>query len=523
MDSEDTSGLSLREYAAVVWRHKWLIIVIVVVATVGAYYYSHSKTPLYRATTQLMYAPPIDTSTTLANQASDPVAMSIQVQSVSNVIDTPEVQQAAATDLGPTRATYSVSAEVIASDAATGSSYTNLVEVAAVSTDPKVAARAANAYATAFMNWRKKNELNAIGKAQAAIETQISEFKTPASQTSLDYSVLLNRQTDLQLRAATATGDFVVLVPAYPPSAPFSPKPLRSAMLGLGVGLILGLGVAFLREQFDTSIRSHREVGEILNLPILGRIPRITPATLKGGPLVALTDSEGAAAEAVRVLRSNLEFFSLDERVRSLLIVSAQKGEGKSLTVANLAVTLAMAGKSVVLVDGDLRRPRLHQAFDMKNEVGLSTVLSGQSTLLDALQPYTIAAVAGVGGNGSQPTPEAFGEPGSPRLFVLTSGPVPPNPGEMMASRRFETLLEELHASSIDHVLVDSPAFMPVGDAAAVAANVDGLVLVVNIERTSRPELEDTREFLAPLPCRKLGVIAVSEKFTGSDYYYRHT
>ena len=378
MDSEDTSGLNLREYAAIVWRHKWLIVVIAVVATVGAYYYANSKTPLYRATTQLMYRPPIDTSTTLANQASDPVAMAIQVQSVSNVIDTPAVQQAAETDLGPTRATYSVSAEAIASDAATGSNYTNLVEVTAVSTDPKVAARAANAYAKAFNDWRKKNEVDSIAQALTAIEKQISRFQTPASQTSPDYSVLLNYRTDLLLRAATATGDFLVLVPASPPSAPFSPKPVRSAMLGLGVGLILGLGLAFFREQFDTSVRSHREVSEILDLPILGRIPRITSASLKSGPLVALTDSGGAAAEAVRVLRSNLEFFSLDERVRSLLIVSAQKGEGKSLTVANLAITLAMAGKSVVLIDGDLRRPRLHQAFDMKNAVGLSTVLSGQ-------------------------------------------------------------------------------------------------------------------------------------------------
>jgi polysaccharide biosynthesis transport protein len=522
LDSEDTSGLNLREYAAIVWRHKWLIIVIAVVATVGAYYYANSKTPLYRATTELMYVPPIDTSTTLVNQASDTVYMSLQVQSVPNVIAAPEVEQAAAIALGPTRATYSVSAEVIASDAATGSNYTNLVEIAAVSTDPRVAARAANAYRDAFIDWRKKYEVESIAKALAAIETQISAFKTPESQTSTDYSVLVNRRTDLQLRSATATGDFVVLVPASPPRVPFSPKPVRSAMLGLGVGLILGLGLAFLRAQFDTSVRSHREVSEILSLPILGRIPRITPATLKSGPLVALTDSDGAAAEAVRVLRSNLEFFSLDERVRSLLIVSAQKGEGKSLTVANLAITLAMAGKSVVLIDGDLRRPRLHQAFDMRNEVGLSTVLSGQSTLAEALQPYTFPGLASVGGNGSQPAPEVFGQPGSPRLFILTSGAVPPNPGEMMASRRFETLLEEVHGSPIDYVLVDSPAFLSVGDAAAIAAKVDGLVLVVNIERTSRPELEDTREFLAPLPCRKLGVVAVSEKFTGGDYYHRH-
>ena len=174
------------------------------------------------------------------------------------------------------------------------------------------------------------------------------------------------------------------------------------------------------------------------------------------------------------------------------------------------------------LIDADLRRPRVHQAFDLKNEVGVSTVLSGKTALVDALQPYRPPEIL-VSGNGNAPAAKLeLGEPGHERLVVLTSGPLPPNPGEMVASQRFEAILKELSDASVDYVLVDTPAFLSVGDAAALAARVDGLLYLANIETLTKPELEEAREFLAPLPCRKLGVIAVSEKFTGGgDYYYR--
>ena len=519
MDSEDTSGLSLRDYAAVVRRRLWLIIILTSLFTVAAYFYADSKTRLYQASALLMYDPPISTSQSIEGRATDPQSVTVQLQNMGNEIANPQVRSKVRIALGST-APYSVSASVVMSDSGS-SSYSRTASITAESSNPKTAARAATAYALALIEWRKGNEITQLDQAIAVVQPRVDRLKKSAP-TSTEYFIALSRLTDLLQMKETANGDYRVLVPASVPTAPVSPRPVRSAMLGFGAGLILSLGLAFLLEQFDVRIRSHREVSEILRLPTVGRLPRISASDLKQGPLVTVTEPHGAAAEALRVLRSNLDFFSLDEHLRSLVIVSALKGEGKTFTLANLGVTLALAGKGVVLIDGDLRRPRLHQAFDLGNEVGLSSVLSGQKTLKEALQAYSPSLLLHDGGNGAKPSSTEFGEPEATRLFILTSGPTPPNPGEMVASQRFEALLKDLFGSGADYVMIDTPAFTSVGDAAALAARVDGLMVLVNIESTTKPRLEETREFLDPLPCRKLGVIAVSEKFTGTDYYYYH-
>jgi succinoglycan biosynthesis transport protein ExoP len=511
--------VSLRDYAGVIRRNLWLIVLITAVCAVGAYLYSNNKTRMYEASTEIMYNPPISTTQSLGTQAQDPLAVTVELQNVANEIANPQVDKKASGYLPADAAPFSVSATAVVGDQSQGG-YTRVASIIADSPSAKTAAAAANAYAKALIEWRKENQLGQIDQAIAVVQPRVTALATKAPN-STEYYLAVSRLNDLQTLKQTANGDYTVIVPAVPPAVPYSPKPMRSAMMGLAAGLVLGLGVAFLRDQFDTSLHSHREVSEALDLPTVGRIPKIPAGELSHGPLVAMTEPDGGAAEALRVLRSNLDFFNLDQRVRSLVIVSAHKGEGKTLTACNLALTLALAGKTVVLVDADLRRPRIHQAFGLKNEVGISTVLSGKTVLVDALQPYHPPAVL-VSGNGNTPTADlGLGEPGHERLVVLTSGPLPPNPGEMVASQRFETILSELTDASVDYVIVDTPAFRSVGDAAALAAQVDALLYLANIETLSKPELEEAREFLAPLPCRKLGIVAVSEKFSGvGDYYY---
>ncbi|HJW74087.1 MAG TPA: Wzz/FepE/Etk N-terminal domain-containing protein [Thermoleophilia bacterium] len=519
MDSEETAGLSLRQYAAVLRRHVWLIVIVTLVATVGAYLYSNSKTRLYEASTQVMYDPPISTSQSISAQARDPLSITVELQNIGNEIANPEVYNKVVAVLGADTAPYSVSASAVIGDAM--SSYSTTASITAQSPDPETAAKAANAYAAALIQWRKDNQVKQLEQAIAVVQPRVDRLKTSAPDTT-EYFIAVSRLTDLLQMKETANGDYRVIVPASVPAVPIYPRPQRSAIMGFGVGLILALGVAFVLEQFDVRIRSHREVSETLHLPTVGRIPKIPAAELGHGPLISLTEPGGTAAESLRVLRSNLEFFNLDRRLRSLVIVSAHKSEGKTLTACNLALTIALAGKTVVLIDGDLRRPRVHQAFDLKNEVGVSTVLSGKTALVDALQPYRPPELVVSGNGNAPPTKLELGEPGHERLVVLTSGPLPPNPGEMVASQRFEGILKELTDASVDYVLVDTPAFRSVGDAAALAARVDGLLYLANIETLTKPELEEAREFLEPLPCRKLGVIAVSEKFAGGgDYYYR--
>jgi succinoglycan biosynthesis transport protein ExoP len=355
------------------------------------------------------------------------------------------------------------------------------------------------------------------------------------------------------------TGNYRVIAEALPPESPSSPKPLRDAALGFAVGLFGGIGLAFLLEQLNTRLRSHREVAETLHMPIVARVPRLTKHTLKKGPLVVVNEPGSSAAESLRMLRSNLDFLSVDDHLSSVLVTSTVQGEGKSLTVCNLAITLAMDGRKVVVIDGDLRRPALHRYFGLGNEVGLSSVLAGRLPLAKALQRYDLPFVSwgpnGSGGNGSRPSaaaegplgaagltgaggqagaagspgaagPMAVAAPGagkSPRLYVLTSGPLPPNPGEIVASKRFDAILAELKSSIVDFVLVDTPAMMPVGDAAAMATKVDGMFMLVNMESTTRTMLVEVREYLDPLPCRKLGAIVVREHLKRAEYYrYRY-
>ena len=331
------------------------------------------------------------------------------------------------------------------------------------------------------------------------------------------------RLQDLQLLAATATGNFRVLVPATVPETPVSPKPLRSAILGFGVGLFAAIGLAFLLEQFDTRLRDADDAARILRLPIIGRIPRISKRLLDNSALVTFTEPDGTSAEAFRMLRANLSYVNVDGDVRSVLLTSCLQGEGKSITIANLAVTLAMGGKKVIVMDADLRRPRMHKYFGLPNENGVSTVISGETELTTAMQPVPTAPVP----PGKRPVSFktwAAGAGERSRLYVLTSGPAVPNPGEIVLSRRFAQIIATLTPKA-DILLIDSPAMLVVGDTPVLADKVDGLLFLVEPDVVGTHHLARAREQLDKLPCALLGVIIARRKDSGSyhapRYYYR--
>ncbi len=259
-------------------------------------------------------------------------------------------------------------------------------------------------------------------------------------------------------------------------------------------------------------------MAQVLRQPVLGRIPRISKRLLGEHTVATLSDPDGHAAEAFRLVRTNLDFMSVDAHVHSLLVTSGIQGEGKSVTVANLAVAMALAGKKVIVVDGDLRRPRQHQYFGLDNEHGVSTVTTGKGPLDSALQKVVVTS-SGNGANGVDFEGWAAGSEGVTSLYVLTSGPLPPNPGEIVASRRFAGMIETL-VSTADIVLVDSPALLAVGDTAALASTVDGLVFLVDMHVATRPMLERAAEQLGKLPCAALGIIVRTDGEHRQGRYY---
>jgi capsular exopolysaccharide synthesis family protein len=268
---------------------------------------------------------------------------------------------------------------------------------------------------------------------------------------------------------------------AQVPGSPVSPQPVRNLGLALILGLLLGVGVAVLRELLDTSVSSAEDVALVTAAPILGHI-NLDPAAVKLAPGEALA---GATpwAEAFRVLRTNMQYVEVDHEQKVFVVTSSLPSEGKSTTAVNLAITLALAKRRVVLVECDLRRPLIAKRLDLDAAIGTTSVLIGKVELSDALQTY--------------------GESG---LRVLSSGPLPPNPSELLQSRAMEKLLGDLR-SDFDVVILDAPPLLPVTDAALLTAQADGALIVVHHGKTTRDQLSHAIERLESVDAKAVGVV----------------
>jgi non-specific protein-tyrosine kinase len=414
----------------------------------------------------------------------------------------------------------------VSTDLSLGSSsvsYTNAASISAVSTDAPESAAVANAYSQAVIEWSRAQQRARIDQSVAALSENLKSYTTAESRRSSEYLLLAQSLQNLRVLGLAVTSEFQVLVPATAPTAAFAPRPVRSAIVALSGSLLAAIALVLLFEVFSTRPHGRSDVTEALGLPIVGVIPEVSKRAMSSGKLITMTDPDAGASEALRLLRSNLDYVNVHD-VSSLLVTSCVAGEGKSTTVCNLAVTLAMAGKKVVVVDGDMRKPRVHEYFGLANDTGLSSVIAGTAQLADALQPVDLPAPGQRRkGDGGSP-PDSGPASARPRhLVVLTSGPHPPDPGELVASREFGAVMAGLRKSSVEFIIVDSPALLEVGDAAAMSAQMEGLLMVVDADKVGRPMLHEVRDLLAPLPCHKLGVVLVRAKDGRSGYgHYGH-
>jgi capsular exopolysaccharide synthesis family protein len=267
-------------------------------------------------------------------------------------------------------------------------------------------------------------------------------------------------------------------------------------LLAAAIGMLLALGAAFLLDYLDDTIKTPDDVQSATSLPTLGAIARIEGETV-AEKLVTVSQPKSPNAEAYRVLRTNLLFSAVDNPPRVLLVTSSSPSEGKSTTLANLGVVMAQQGQRVVLLDSDLRRPTLHRLFQLPNQSGLTNcLLHEHPSAADFMQPTKVE-----------------------NLSVLTTGPLPPNPAELLGSARFGELLNDLQAHA-DVILLDSPPALAVTDAPVLARQVDGVLLVVDAGVTRRQWATNAQETLSKVGAKVLGVALNRLKPKGSGYYY---
>jgi tyrosine-protein kinase len=306
---------------------------------------------------------------------------------------------------------------------------------------------------------------------------------------------------------------------------------------------LLGIGLAALLEALDSRLRTSESIVDRLGLPLLARIPE-PPRKLDRNQLVMIEDPNGPEAEAIRILMTNLELAHLEQPAHSVMFTSAVEKEGKSTTVANLAVALARAGRRVVLVDLDFRNPSLHRFFGLASTPGLTDVVLGRNALKDVINrvdigsPRSLESLAPMSNGGPtarwasvarrEATPMWAGaEPShlkEGQLEVLSAGTAAANPGELVAQLPIAPILEFLKGKS-DFVLVDGPPLLQVGDAITLSSAVDALIVVSRINVVRAPMLDDLNRVLRACPAKKLGlVVAGAELETGYGYlgYPRH-
>jgi capsular exopolysaccharide synthesis family protein len=274
---------------------------------------------------------------------------------------------------------------------------------------------------------------------------------------------------------------------------PVSPRPVRNLGLAALLGLMIGAAAAVLRELLDTTVKTSEALQALASAPVLAGVP--FDADAKGGPLMVAAGGHSARAEALRQLRTNLQYVDVDRPIKTLVVTSAVPGEGKSSTACSLAILFAEAGQRVLIIDADLRRPRVADYLGLEGGVGLTTVLAGKASVDDVLQRYGTA------------------------LWVLPSGFLPPNPSELLGSRHMADLLDELR-EQFDMIIVDCPPLLPVTDAAVVAARADGALLLAKARKTTSAQVTNAVQALQSVDARLLGCVFNMVAAKGPDAYY---
>jgi len=505
----ERSESALLGYLHTLARRKWIVLQAVILVPVAAVFLSLQAEPRYEATASVLLAD----GSPLTGDVSPMAQRDRIAQTEADLARVPAVVDRV---LRQVRGSDLTTKEFLERSSVSTRVNSDVLDFRVADPSPTRAKALASAYGRQFTVFRRQLQAAALERAQSRLQTRIDELQA-AGVGRAATSSLERRIRDLTVREALAGSEAMLVKPATS-AAQVQPRPVRALVLGVLLGVVLGVAAAFLWDALDTRIRHVEEVGERLGLPLLGRLREPSRRVRNKGELVMQVEPHGPEAEAYRILRANLEFANVDDAAEVVMVTGAVDGDGKSTTVANLAVAFALAGRHVVLADLNLRHPLVERLFRLDAHPGLTDVALGHAELDDALVPVSIRNPAGDDlGNGMEP-------PGV--LEVLPSGPVPLDSGEFVGSRAVAEVIHSLRRRS-DLVLVDAPPLLPVGDARIMSGLVDALVVVTNLKLVRVPTLVELRRVLEACPTRALGFIATGFDDRNDDlyggYYERHS
>jgi capsular exopolysaccharide synthesis family protein len=503
----DQSAPELRAYLATLWRRKWGILAVLVVVVVTALFYSSRQTPLYESTAEV-FVTPINFDPTQPSSASEFINMLAEERLASSSA----VAGIASDQLG---GSPPASIEVTSVEG------TQSLLFQAVSPDPRAAQSTAQAFAKAYLDFRRGKVLADLEAASKPLRDRIDQIdvqlqelqrklleenqsESDRASLQIEFSSLLTqrgsfeqRLDDLVLPENISVGE--ILQDAPFPDAPFSPDQERTVAFAVFVGLSLGVGIALLRDRLDRRVRGRDDLEVHVGAPALGTIPRFGSRFMARSPrLLTISDPNSGASQAFRALAISLVKSADDRRLKNLMVTSAKEGEGKTFTVANLGVALAQAGKRVILISADLQRPELEAYFPASSGEGMTDVLVGRRHASDVLSKTAVD-----------------------NLWLLTSGAVPGTEDPVLNPGSVSNVLSEC-AEWADLVLLDSAPLLGTSDPIALAIAAEAIVVVADARRTDRSDLDEVRRLLERTGTPVIGCVLTNMDPSSYPYYGRY-
>lgn len=490
----------IREQFATLGRRKGTIALTAGLAVAVAVAVSLAQTPRYRSEAVVLV--PTSGVSTTTGEVTD-VDPERAIRNEVDFVESDAVTVAVEAELGPDAA-ISIGA----------SNDRDTLRFTAESTDADEAAEIANVFATTYIEVRRQQAVEQIGATRATVQQRIDDLNQqieriapddPQAQARIDTLTTERLELTTTLRSLQLSVDLnentgpQLIQQAEPAASPFEPNLARNVAIAFGVGLLLGVGLAFLREQLDDTVTSRSELEAATGgLPVLALVPRAGERRdREPAGLVTLLAPASPAAEAYRALRTSVQFLGVARPLRSILVTSPGAGDGKTTTVANLAVAIAQAGHRCGVVCGDLRRPSVHRLFGRDEQPGLTTVLLGEVTVEDAFQPV----------------------PDVPGLAVLAAGALPPNPSELLSGEAAAKAIRAA-ADAYDVILIDAPPVLPVTDPLVLAQHVDGVILVADARRTGLADVREAAQRLAQVGAPLVGTVLNGADVVENAYTY---
>ncbi|HSI98577.1 MAG TPA: P-loop NTPase [Gaiellaceae bacterium] len=505
MDAHEHREQTIADYFAVIRRYKWPILVAVLVVPAVAYTMSARQPKVYRATADVLVNRQDLGSTVTGITTQGFVDPDRFMRNQAALARVPAVTQAAVAEAG---ARDLEGWELAGMSDVTPKGSTDLLAFGVNNGDPALAARLATAYAEAFVAYKLEMETTTLARARQEIQGRLAELRDAGASNTDAYRELQRKAIDLRTLEVLQTPASVVR-PASG-SSQIAPAPRRNATLGVLLGLMLGVGGAFVLNALDRRVRLADEVERELQIPLLAKLP--TPR--RNDPPTILERPPDEVTEAVARLRTSFDFANAESKMKLVMATSAGEREGKSTTVTNLAIALARSGRQVVLVDLDLRRPSLARLLHLPDRAGMTDVAAGTAELADALQPVVVtplrARLSGIGRS----------DAGSGTLEVITAGRTRVDPGEFVEGAGLAHVLQALR-SRAEIVLVDTPPVLATGDAMALSGKVDALLLISRLGTLTRPALRELVRMLGRSPAPVLGWVATGAEVDESYSTYR--